>query len=364
MFRQGILAMVGCGLIACANGTESGTKTTETKQSSSPAPQPVVTSTSAQQGPGRLPADTVVASWDGGQLTYGDLVAEKAGDFRRLRNKYQTDLYNLERQSIDQKVIEMFLKKAAAEKGQSEKEYLDAQAGDVEVTDAEVKQFHASNPRLANQPFEPLAPRIKAFLTQQKRQETMAQVFEKLKADNGMKLMLPRADIETAKFDLSGRPSKGKPDAKVTIVEFSDFECPFCARAVSGVEAIVSAYPNDVKIVFMHFPLNMHRNAMPTAIAAQCANLQGKFWPFHDAVFAAPQQLSAAKLQAHAQNVGLDMEEYQACIKDPVTQEFVRKDMAQGMEAGVGGTPAFYINGEPFPGGVPTPADIKRYIEG
>lgn len=357
MFRHILTAVLGVGLVACANGTE-----TSTKKDPKPAPAAAAAAPSAD-GP-RLPPETVVATWKGGQLTYGELLETGAPQMRKMRNKFLLDTYNLERQLIEQKVIETLVKAAAKAKGVKEEAYVEGEVGDVTVTDEEVKKFHASEPRISGQPLESLAPRIKAFLQQKKQQEKMLAVFTKIKEDAQMKVELPRVDLEKIPFEIAGRPSKGKADAKVTVIEFSDFECPYCSRAVSGVEALLKAYPDDVRVVFMHMPLNIHRNAMPAAVASQCANQQSKFWPFHDALFENQRELTADRFEAHAKKVGLDMEKFKACVKDPKTAEFVRKDMDQANEAGVEGTPSFFINGEPFSRGVPSVEDLKAYVEG
>ena len=351
-----MVAVIACGLIACANGTEtSSSKKTQT------ASAPAVVQPKANEA--RLPAETVVATWKGGKMTYGELLKEHKGEFRRRRNQFLQDMYTFERQRIEAAVVQKLVKAAATAKNQTEEEFIKAAEGDTSVSDDEVKKFHASDPRIKNQPFDAIAPRIKAYLEQQKKQKAVLAVFEGLKTEAGMKVELPKVELEKVTFDLAGRPTKGKTDAKVTIVEFSDFQCPYCSRAVGEVEKIVKAYPNDVKVVFMHFPLtSIHPQAKPAAIASQCANAQGKFWEYHDAVFANAKELGDDKLEAHATNAGLDIDKFKACLKDPATAAFVDKDMKQGTDAGVQGTPSFFINGEPHQG-IPSLDVVKQYVE-
>ena len=297
-------------------------------------------------------------------MTYGELVKEHSGDFRKLRNRLKNEQFNFEKQRLEASVVQKLVQAAAKAAGQDEEKFVQAQVGEPEVTDAEVKEFHSSDPRIKSQPLDQIAPRIKAYLGQQKKQKALVDLFERVKKENDVNFTLPRVELEKVKFDLAGRPAKGKADAKVTIVEFSDFECPYCSRAVSGVEKLVESYPDDVRVVFMHFPLGMHPRALPAAIASQCANQQGKFWSYHDKLFENQAQLTDEKFEAHAKEAGLDVEKFKACVGDPKTEAFVKKDMAQGTEAGVEGTPSFFINGEPYSGGVPTPDAIKTYVEG
>ena len=358
MFRHAIMACAACALVACAQPSKPTTKTTTN------APAPKAAAPANLGSDSRLAPDAVIAKWKGGQMTYGELTDAHGSEFRKLRNKFKSDMYRTERQRLEASVVQQLVKAAASVKGLSEDDYVKAEIGTVEVTADEVKEFHSSNPQLKEQPFEQLAPRIKSFLQQQKQQKAMLAVFDRLKNEAGVEYNLPKPNLEKAKFDLAGRPSKGKADAKVTVVEFSDFQCPYCSRAVSGVEELLKAYPDDVRVVFMHYPLSFHKEAMPAAIASQCANVQGKFWDFHDKVFENQGQMSAEAFAGHAKDAGLDMDKYKTCISDPATAAFVKKDMEQGNEAGVEGTPSFFINGEPYSSGVPSADAIKAYLEG
>ena len=357
MYRNAMVAVAACGLIACANRAEP-TKAPSTPKTKSPA------SSASSESASNPSDDQVVATWTGGKMTYGELVEKHSSEFRKMRNKFKSDMYNFERQRVEASVVQSLVQAAAKAKGQSEDDYLKGEVGNVEVSDEEVKKFHAGNPQISSQPLEQFAPRIKQYLEQQKKQQKMVAVFQRLKDEAGVKITLARPQLEKASFELAGRPSKGKADAKITVVEFSDFQCPYCSRAVSGVEALLKAYPEDVRVVFMHFPLNFHKEAMPAAIASQCANQQGKFWAFHDKVFANQAQLTPSVFESYAKDAKLDLEKFKSCIADPATAAFVQNDMEQGTNAGVEGTPSFFINGEPYTQGVPTPDAIKAYLEG
>ena len=149
-------------------------------------------------------------------------------------------------------------------------------------------------------------------------------------------------------FDLSKTAVHGKPDAKIKIVEFSDFQCPFCARVTAPLKDVQKHYGDDAAIFFKHFPLSFHKQAMPAAIASVCANQQGKFWEFHDITFANFKELSAEKITEWAGKVGLDAAKFATCQADPATKQQVEADMAEARKAGVRGTPSLYINGRKF----------------
>jgi len=140
-------------------------------------------------------------------------------------------------------------------------------------------------------------------------------------------------------------PFKGPKAAKVTIVEWSDFQCPFCSRALPVVEQITKAYPKDVKLVFRHQPLPMHPNAQIAAEASMAAKEQGKFWEMHDKMFQNQGSLDRAGLEKMAQEIGLDLNRFKAALDTHKFADRVKEDAKAGMAVGANGTPTFYING-------------------
>lgn len=180
------------------------------------------------------------------------------------------------------------------------------------------------------------------------------------------------AEARTAQLaaSIEGRPFRGSADAAVTIIEFSDFQCPYCTRGAATVEEILERYPNDVKFVFQHFPLGFHPWAKPAAIAANCAGLQNPdaFWTLHDAYFKDQKQLTTdnvvAKSEGYLAGSGIDMKKWQNCAADTNSAEYkaeaanVDADMALGQALGVTGTPGFFVNGEFLNGAQPIDAFV------
>jgi len=148
-------------------------------------------------------------------------------------------------------------------------------------------------------------------------------------------------------------PFFGPKHAKVTIVEWSDFECPFCSRAANTVNEIKAAYPNDVKFVFRHRPLPMHPNAPLAHAASMAAHEQGKFFEYHDLLFANQRQLDRASLERYAQQVGLDLSRFRAALDSGKYADFVEQDSQEGQRIGAGGTPTFFVNGRKMVGAQP-----------
>lgn len=142
-----------------------------------------------------------------------------------------------------------------------------------------------------------------------------------------------------------GSPIKGTPGAPVTIAVFTDFQCPYCAKAVPLLDQVLEQYPGKVNILFKNFPLRMHEFAIPSALAALAADKQGRFWPMHDLLFQSYNNLSEEKILECARLAGLDIEKFNSDRNDPKTNQQVQMDLKNGQSAGVRGTPTIFVNG-------------------
>ncbi len=148
----------------------------------------------------------------------------------------------------------------------------------------------------------------------------------------------------------TGAPVTGPANAPITLVEFSDFQCPYCVAAIPQLQALLKAYPTQVKLIFKQFPLEIHSQAAFAATAALAAQHQEKFWAMHDALFAHHDNLSRENVLAIAQNLGLNMRRFEADLNAPETMQTIQRDIADGDRAGVQGTPTIFINGQKFNG--------------
>jgi len=176
--------------------------------------------------------------------------------------------------------------------------------------------------------------------------------------DASPKAHRPKLLEDPVTIPVAGAPVKGPADARITLVEFSDFECPFCSAAVRRVDAIMAAYPKDVKLIYKQFPLSMHPHAELAAEASLAAREQGKFWEMYELLFKNYRQLSHESILGMAKELGLDMDKFQAELDSGKYKKEVDKDIADGEMANVYGTPAFYINGKQYNGEV-TLAAVK-----
>lgn len=157
-------------------------------------------------------------------------------------------------------------------------------------------------------------------------------------------------------------PVRGPAKADVTIVEYSDFQCPFCARVVPTLDQLRETYGDRVKLVYKHLPLRIHPEAPGAAAAAEAAGLQGKFWEMHDKIFAGQRELSDAKYVEWARALGLDLERFEKDRRSEAVRARIAKDEAEANRLGVSGTPAFFINGRFLSGAQPIDA-FQRVID-
>ena len=167
---------------------------------------------------------------------------------------------------------------------------------------------------------------------------------------------------QPVELKLTGAPSRGPGTARVTIVEFSDFQCPFCRGGADALTEILKAFPNDVRLVFKQFPLESHSQAAMAAEASLAAHAQGKFWEMHDRIFANPRSLTEPNLIAWAKELGMDAARFQSELTSHKYQTEVQNEVREGLDAGVQGTPTVFLNGRPHRANV-TVEELKPAVE-
>jgi len=158
--------------------------------------------------------------------------------------------------------------------------------------------------------------------------------------------VLPEIDYSTSQH-------KGAVNAKITLVEYTDFECPFCFKGFETIEQIVEAYGDEINLIYKNFPLSFHANAQKAAEAAECAGDQDMFWEMYETLFQNNDALAVDDLKAYADDMGLDTEQFNACLDNDEKAELVQQDLADGQSLGITGTPTFIINGKKIVGAQP-----------
>jgi len=315
------------------------------------------TGSQAQQSPLSVRADEVVAEVDGKPVTYGEVEKEQGGKLLQAEVKALTELYDVRRNAVDQYVTKRLLEDEAKAKGETLEQWFDKELlGMVAApSDEEMKKFYEQNkPQMGGQGYDQIKDRIATHLKQQKGREQLAKVVDDLKGKHGVQITLAQPNLPRIEVAATG-PSRGPENAPVTIVEFSDFQCPYCGREYPVVERLMKEYDGRVRLVFRHFPLDFHNFAQKAAEAGACAADQGgeKFWKLHDRMFTNQQKLAVDDLKGYAKDLGLDSARFDKCLDGSEKRALVESDEKAGQEAGVTGTPAFFVNGLFINGAVP-----------
>lgn len=287
-------------------------------------------------------------------------------------NLYEAEnaLFQLKKNWVDQKARAILAQQAAKEAK------LTVQAWQAKEIDSKVavptsQEIDQLAPRFAvrnstTPPTEAEYARMKeqakqALLNQRRSQQESA-VFQQLAAKAPLQLFfaqpeLPKIDVSYGADD----PVRGPKSAPITIIEFTDFQCPYCKRSQDTLKQVEAVYGDKVKIVEKQYPLQFHNRAKPAAEAVLCAKEQGKFWELHDKLFPS-QSLEDADITRFATEVGLNMPKFQKCLADHKYAAKVEADTAEGLRYGVRGTPHFFINGRPINGAQPFEA-FKTVID-
>jgi protein-disulfide isomerase len=295
-------------------------------------------------------AGDTVATVDGAPITTQDL--EEAGGSKLFSMRSQE--YQLKRQLVDDAVAKRLMDKEAAARGMTVDALAKAEIEDKvpALTEAEQKDYYEKNKqRFGTTPEAEALKQIEQGLRGQRVRDRRAAYVKDLRAKSNVKVMLepPRLTIATG-----DNPAKGPADAPVTIVEFSDFQCPFCSRVTPTLKKLEETYAGKLRIVFRDLPLTqIHPQAALAAEAAGCANDQGKFWEMHDKLFANQSKLQSADLKQHATELGLDASAFNTCLDSGKHKAEWQKDSEEGQRYGLTGTPAFFVNGRLLVGAQP-----------
>ena len=298
------------------------------------------------------PKAGVVAKIGGEEITEEALVGDDKMDFFDLKKRE----YELKMERLNRLVVDKLIGAEAKKANMPLEEFINKKVvgGEIKITDKDLKKFIAEKHIPESQINPQIKERITSYLQNVKRQDAIQAYVAKLTKGNPVEVYFEKPKMSVA-VETGDAPIWGKADAPVTIVEFSDFQCPFCSRAAETVNEIKKKYAGKVKIAFRHFPLPMHKDARPAAEVSMCVNEQGtdKFWKFHDIAFKNQDKLGAAELEKYAKEAGADPAKVKECVTAKKYASFVQKEMEYGEKVGVKSTPTFFINGEIIAGAVP-----------
>ncbi len=299
-----------------------------------------------------------VAKYNDVTITLKDVDAKIGPQLKQMEKQK----LELRLQAAEQIALEALAKAEAAKVGQTDDVWVKAQL-DARLTppsDADIlKVFEENKAKMPpGSTVESMKEQIVGFLQKDKSRDVAMKLFEELKTKGNYQMLMEEPRVQVA----ATGPARGPEGAKITIVEFSDFECPFCGKAEEAVSQVMEKYAGKVRLVFRHFPLSFHPNAPKAAEASMCANEQGKFWEMHKQLFANRTALGVEDLKKHAGAIGLDQAKFNECLDGNKMKVIVESDTKAGAEVGVSGTPAFFINGKLISGAQPA-SEFEKIID-
>lgn len=333
-----LLPLVAISLSGCTRSTDAQTpgKTTST------------------QAPGG-----VVAVANGVPVTFEEMEKRAAKDLYQLRQEE----YDTRRQAIEEIVLERLLEAEAKRRSLTVAELLRAEVDDklTPVTAAEVAAtYERARPQLGGRSLEQVRPDIEAALRQRRQTQRRGELRDELfaAAKIQFKLEAPRVPVEIP----ANTPVVGPADAPITLISYSDYQCPYCHKAQASVDQVMKAYAGKVRFVHQEYPLSFHPRAFAASLAARCADEQGKFWEFHRNLMLSPGSFEDDDLQKRATQLGMDAGKLQACVASGKYDPIVKAALDAGTAVGVNSTPTFFINGRRVTGALPFEA-FKQVID-
>ncbi len=274
---------------------------------------------------------------------------------QQLRSGIESELYELENKIFELKmqnlksiILNDLIAKQSDKKDLSEDKYIEEKIlGEVKVSAKEVDDFIKNKKIPAQHVNDELKQRITQFLSQEKRDELIESWMQKKMGHKSVEVYF-RPQRPTFDVPVGVSPVKGHKDAKITIVEFSDFQCPYCADATENLKKILEEFPDQVRVVFKNFPLPFHPQARDGSNAALCARDQGDdyFWSMHDYMFANQNMLAVEKLTEKAKELKLELEDFSQCLEEKRFDSQIEDDLKLGKSLGVRSTPTLFLNGQ------------------
>jgi protein-disulfide isomerase len=296
--------------------------------------------TSVAQSADAPKAKQPIATVDGQSIYDEDLAASVQGQLLPLRNQE----YEIKKKALDNLIEQKLLEAAAKKKGLTTDKLLEQELDSKvpDPSDAEMEAYYLGIREKVNRPFADVKTLVRSALRNAKIQQARQDYLKRLRADSNVAILLSVPRIEVS-YDPAR--VRGNPKAPVMIVEFSDYQCPYCHQVEPTLKAVLAKYGDKVSFSYRDFPLTaIHSQAEIAAEASRCALEQGKFWEYHDQLFTAS-KLDKDSLIEYARNLKLDEKQFSSCLTSEKYKADIDKDLQAGRKAGINGTPGFFING-------------------
>ena len=270
------------------------------------------------------------------------------------------NLYKLEKQKLEEYIHALLLTQDAKERGISVDALLEQEVNSkiLPVGDDEIDVFYqSSKSKIAVNLDDKARDQIRSYLQSEKLKAQRALFFKSVRSNAKIVTYLKPPAVFRANLSVAGEPFKGPEKAPVTIIKFEDFHCPFCKQVQPTVNELLSRYNGKLRLVHKDFPLEtIHPQAHQAAEAARCAYEEGKFWEFHDKLYANAPKASPEDLKAYAKELGLNQSSFEKCLTSGKSKHAVQRDLDEGTALSLTGTPMFFINGRELSGAQPLEA--------
>jgi protein-disulfide isomerase len=262
----------------------------------------------------------------------------------------QRQVYTLRKQQLDTRINDVLLEQEAQKRQVTTKSILDTEitSKTKPVTETEARAFYDQNKERINGGFDQVKDQIVQYLQDQQRQSILGALAERLRSAATVQTFLREPAAPVYQISTDDQPSRGSVNAPVTLVEFTDYQCPSCAGMEPVLERIVTEYGERVRLVVRDFPLTQHANAFKAAEAAEAARAQGKYWEYTKLLFANQQALDVPKLKEYATQLGLDRQKFDAMLDSGQLSAKIQSDLNDGARLGVDATPTIFVNGRPL----------------
>jgi protein-disulfide isomerase len=290
-----------------------------------------------------------LAEIDGTIVTRIDIDKSGGKQLQALRQQ----LYQLERQKLDEHIGAILVTLEAKKRRISVATLLEQEVNSSvkPPSEEEIRGLYEKNKERIPVEFEKVRDQIRNYLHEQKITQRKIEYFKTLRINGKVTTYLKPPELVRVGLSVNGAPSKGSEKAEVTIVKFEDFQCPYCKAVQPNYQEVLKRYDGKVRLVHKDLPLDqIHPQARQAAEAARCADDEGKFWQYHDKLYASAPKAAPEDLKSYAKEVGLNGNSFEKCLSTGKYKARVQKDVDEGAVLGLTGTPIFFINGRELSG--------------
>ena len=320
----------------------------------------LVAASSSAQTPGKdNPKTNALAIVNGQPISEDDLLPYFQGQVFPLRQQE----YELKNSALNELISLRLLEAEARKRGITVDQVIELEVNSkvADPTDGEVYAIYIFQKEQLGKPFEEIKAPLQRFLKQAKLQEARDKYYKQLREQATISVLFTKPKFEVASDPVRLR---GNPNAQLTIVEFSDFQCPYCHSVESTLRKVLTKYEGQVNLAYRDLPLrDLHPQAQLAAEAGRCAAEQGKFWEYHDLLFENQNKLAREDLVQHARTLKLDEKQFDSCLSGGKYKPLIEQERVLGLKAGVTGTPGFFINGKLLTGNLPQESFDKTIQE-